>query len=579
MAYEDKRFDVLELVFRYWADNNSVFNEYFLLLMNYQKGETLEKNQSLKTPQEVKASVKPNINEKKTTCVAVSFNDLKKVIQNKKWDAIKEILQVQTFKPEEIQILVEEIQQKKDYTILKTFLRSNQCIFLYDSLLPFLALNKKHDLAQIIVTTWDHALLSQHCIRVFNSTDWDLIHIYLTLNLQEFIPKSSLIEEALHQKKWDILKIVKKLPLSFPNLEAYLQQYLDENDWDSIKHLLEIGLNINLTVKNGDSLLETCFIYDQDVLVQLLIEQDCIIEEHKILHNGETLFTLAVKKNNLDFVDYLSQTHIIQPECYDKMHLIEFSLDNNHNEMIVKLLELGIGSEEILSNGQTIFTHYIYENNIEILHKILRHSLDLNQKNIVSESPLYLAVTNKMISIIPILLKNGADPFEILPSGKTILDLVNEADDPAIIQEFKKSKVPIPIDETLLIENIEAKEWENLKKMAKNTYDLQKFNLILEELLFPNLVFSKKIRITDFLDSGFSHIYDILLKIDQKKEPSRGDGIEKFYQRPNSDLWVYRYSYHGRIIIQRKKNEPDFVYMIDPSHAYIKYLKKDKSSL
>ena len=81
-------------------------------------------------------------------------------------------------------------------------------------------------------------------------------------------------------------------------------------------------------------------------------------------------------------------------------------------------------------DSSTLIQSAAGQNNLEAVQELIKRGAELNTN---TRTPLGVASTiyllredNMMMPVIPLLLKNGADPYKKRPDGGSVFDFVNE---------------------------------------------------------------------------------------------------------------------------------------------------------
>lgn len=156
------------------------------------------------------------------------------------------------------------------------------------------------------------------------------------------------------------------------------------------KRLLDKGMNINATDRNGDTALILAAKKRNIEAVQLLTERGATIDASDI--EGQTALIWATKKN-----------------C---------------RECIEILLAAGAQPSKATHTGNSAVM-FAAQTSAEILSTLLTTDIDLSLRNKQSHTALMLAVNSECIDCMKILLLNGANPRRKNAKGQDAFDLAN----------------------------------------------------------------------------------------------------------------------------------------------------------
>lgn len=191
-----------------------------------------------------------------------------------------------------------------------------------------------------------------------------------------------------------------------------LVQNLMHNELNKVKALLDSGVDVNMNISSGDSLLMGACRYSDSAMVKLLLTYNPNVNYQD--QYGNNALTLAV--GNFD----------------------------NYKGMIPLLLEAGADpNSKVGSSGQINFTalgkitskalNSKSEEDYRIIEMLLSHGANTNLVPKTGTTPLIQAAYKGDVRLVKLFLEHGADPNLKDKQGKTALDMAKKKQQQEVI--------------------------------------------------------------------------------------------------------------------------------------------------
>ena len=150
----------------------------------------------------------------------------------------------------------------------------------------------------------------------------------------------------------------------------------------------------------------------------------------------------AIKNNDLqDLSDFITQYGVNAP--VDDGTSLHQAVFNNKVEIVKYLLDKKADPDALYKNGYTPLIEAIDRQYWEIARLLIQYGANVSLKDEKHSSPLYRAILrfNGDTSLIKLLLKKGADPWEELVQGYTPMNLAQEMGiKPLLLDLINKTK-------------------------------------------------------------------------------------------------------------------------------------------
>lgn len=238
------------------------------------------------------------------------------------------------------------------------------------------------------------------------------------------------------------------------------------NSLESYKYLGKLGLNPNVTTKNGLSPLHALAYKNKDLeIFSYFIEKG--VDVNQADSDGNTAFINAASQNDLKSISYLisyvtdinatnkkGQTALMMATQFNTPEAVDFiikkggdalakdregntlafyvlesysSKNSAFDEKLKLLQEAGLVVNQSQANGQTLWHLAVKKNEIDLLKKIAQFHIPVNTKNDNSLTPLHMAAIKATdTEILKFLIERGADKKLKTDFDESVLDLALE---------------------------------------------------------------------------------------------------------------------------------------------------------
>jgi len=168
---------------------------------------------------------------------------------------------------------------------------------------------------------------------------------------------------------------------------------------------------LNVVNKQGFTAIHESILLDDHTLVVQLLRNSVLIKFDDLYDP----LLLAIEARNVKIVRTLFEYGaILKKYTYSRSPIIK-AIDASGQVLDIVLKNTSIHNLYELCIGDMLPIHYaIYIKNIHALKKLINFGCDINQRDSRGVTPLSLAVANEYIAAINILLRNGADIYQIV---------------------------------------------------------------------------------------------------------------------------------------------------------------------
>ncbi|ORX61211.1 ankyrin [Piromyces finnis] len=290
-----------------------------------------------------------------------------------------------------------------------------------------------------------------------------------------------------------------------------LYKSVQNENINTIKELIDYGININEIYDNGDTSLIYSIKCENIEMIKFLIENGAnpnrendfgrtpisyAIEKENLsilkylIENGAKFDTtnnkillFAITLGNLDIIQYLIDSGANVNKCsnHGTTPLI-YTIERNHEELVEFLIDNGANTNERDYYGHTPIIKAIVVGNATIVKQLLNHGANVNEMDNSSNLPLITAIKNKNIDIIKILIDYGVNTNESDKYGITPLIYSIKDANINIIKLLIKSGIDVEkkdaSGETPLIYAIKGGNINVVKCLIKGGTNLNKEDLL-----------------------------------------------------------------------------------------------------
>jgi ankyrin repeat protein len=186
------------------------------------------------------------------------------------------------------------------------------------------------------------------------------------------------------------------------------------------KKILELGADINVKDKDGETPLYGASFYGRTEIVSLLLQKGADINVKD--KDGETPLYGASQDGNKEIVSMLLQkgadTDIADKNSRTPLY---WASSRGHKEIVSMLLQKGADTDIADKNSRTPLYWASFYGRTEIVSMLLQNGADINVKDKDGQTPLYQASLDGNKEIVSMLLQKGADPNIANKNGQTPL--------------------------------------------------------------------------------------------------------------------------------------------------------------
>lgn len=190
--------------------------------------------------------------------------------------------------------------------------------------------------------------------------------------------------------------------------------------------------------------------------------------------NGRTALHYALDMNASKITNHLIDTNFkIHQE--DSLGVTPFllSIIKDKKEIIDKILEKGVTINKIDSaNGLSALHYAVYNDNIDLVKKLLSKKADINlkSKSIMKDTPLHFAIEGDKDAIVTLLLAHKAIDTIKNVNNDTAIDLATKSKNPTILKLFY-NKMDLDAKKTLFINTVRnSGDKDFLKEMLEEKW-------------------------------------------------------------------------------------------------------------
>jgi ankyrin repeat protein len=210
-----------------------------------------------------------------------------------------------------------------------------------------------------------------------------------------------------------------------------------------VEYLLEKGVNINLTNKNGNAALHMAAHNGHEEVLKALLEKGANINLSNT--KGNTPLHLAAYKGQKGIVEILlaninCEKSVFNQQGYTPLLLaISPDAENEVKKDIIELFKSkGVSIHETTQFGYGPLHIAAVNNQSEIIPYLIDNGIDVNEKteDEYTDTPLHIACRKGFAVVVRTLLEKGADPNLKNKSNNTPLILANNITNNNIKQEI-----------------------------------------------------------------------------------------------------------------------------------------------
>ncbi|EAY13351.1 hypothetical protein TVAG_164610 [Trichomonas vaginalis G3] len=144
---------------------------------------------------------------------------------------------------------------------------------------------------------------------------------------------------------------------------------------------------------------------------KVLLENKCDVE--KFSKDDETVLMICSRLNNIDFINIMKDMKVLNLNTQNTkgQTCLHISCINNHQQTIMKLIQLGADFNLVDSNGQSLFHLACYYNMKEIVSYLIKNGALFNVRDKNNKSPFLIALERNNKEICMQLIKTNKCVF------------------------------------------------------------------------------------------------------------------------------------------------------------------------
>ncbi len=208
--------------------------------------------------------------------------------------------------------------------------------------------------------------------------------------------------------------------------ESLMKAIVENHSFNSIKLLIEQGVNINANDDDGNTAILFAAEKGRIDVVNYLIEQGAYINYE---NTGITACHLAANKGHLEVVKLLIEKGaLVNAETHEGMNALQFAAMEGHTEVINYLINHGANVNASDTEGNTPLSLAVEAGHFEMVKLLIRAKGDVNAADITGNTPLInLAMVDNPSweheKIANYLIEQGAKVNAMNSEGSSALSL------------------------------------------------------------------------------------------------------------------------------------------------------------
>jgi ankyrin repeat protein len=252
--------------------------------------------------------------------------------------------------------------------------------------------NNNIAIVTFLLTTFKHGLHNEN-IRTFDSTTLLMIAVN-----HEYYPMIHLL-----------LNYVNINDIDYIHGNTALMNAVLNNNLPMVQYLLSKNADVNIQSVSGHSALMYAIVHDYQVIANVLVNPTRL-DIHSRFYTYP--LTIAIDRNNTFMIKMMLQ----YPEKLgNSLYRAMYICVNLRNLNLLELfLEMDIPNQ---IKHKSFFLCIVKNQWIEGLELFLKYPYDVNESDKTKETALHIAISNKNVRIMKMLIDHGADVNIVLPGG------------------------------------------------------------------------------------------------------------------------------------------------------------------
>jgi ankyrin repeat protein len=343
-----------------------------------------------------------------------------------------EIKKGETTRPQRIRLTVDSI----SFNLLKVEYFTEKGILIKTIIYPIV--NNKDVYTKRIISIDNLNRNSRVDIEITGNRDSEHIDINEVLNTG--IQNNLKVEEKLilfiqigdMQKVDDLLENGLDINYTTKNGSSILEIAIEKSDVKLVKKLITKGANVNFKDSKGYTALHKSILLEKDDITDLLLINGFNVTGEV----GKSIAVEAIKKKNFHAIEKLIRYGLNINEIVNSDLVIINIIVNQDPECIDYLVEKG---SDLNIQYDNFYKLLLLTNNSDFIKHIYSKYINVN-KMTKSKSTILLdaVLLRSPINIVKLLIDLGADPNIKVINGNTIYDIAKKIGDPQIVSLLNK---------------------------------------------------------------------------------------------------------------------------------------------
>jgi len=204
--------------------------------------------------------------------------------------------------------------------------------------------------------------------------------------------------------------------------EYQLLAAIRQQDEARIRELLGRGVNPNLLLRSGESLLNHAVSSQNVNIVEMLLGAGANVNVTNAL--GITPIMTAARLQNMAIINLLVQRNAnLDSRDFNGRTVLFYAVENNNLAIISRFIQAGASVNVTDVFGNNVLLYATAKENIPIINFLLNSGVSVNSMDMFGNTPLLIAAQKNNYQIFRILTSRGADPYIRNNDGNIALDL------------------------------------------------------------------------------------------------------------------------------------------------------------